>query len=245
MVDEALARSFEGIGADYDRYRPGFPAAAADAIVPRRVGVALDLGAGTGKFTGHLVDRADRVIAVEPSAPMLEVLRDRQPTAEALAGSAEQIPVQDDVVDVVAVAQAFHWFDRVRACAEIARVLRPGGTLGLLWNRSDPRCSWDTAAARVIHPAVGDDDETTASTAEELPGFRFERLDSFHWSEPIMRDDYLARWSTVSTFLVADPAEKAAMTTAIEAILDTDAATRGLEFFELPHITEVYLYTRS
>ncbi|PCE13646.1 hypothetical protein AUC47_07500 [Microbacterium sp. SZ1] len=244
MVDEALARSFEGIGADYDRYRPGFPSVAADAIVPGHVGVALDLGAGTGKFTEHLVDRADRVIAVEPSAAMLEVLREKLPTAEALEGNAEQIPVEDAVVDVVAVAQAFHWFDRVRACAEIARVLRPGGTLGLLWNRSDPSCSWDTAAARVIHPAVGDDDETTGSTSEELAGFRFERLETFHWSEPITRDDYLARWSTVSTFLVAPPSGKAAMTAAIEEILEADAATRGLDGFELPHLTDVYLYTR-
>lgn len=243
MVDEALARSFEGIGADYHRYRPGFPSVAADAIVPRHVGVALDLGAGTGKFTEHLVDRADRVIAVEPSAAMLDVLREKLPAVEALAGNAEQIPVGDAAVDVVAVAQAFHWFDRVRACAEIARVLRPGGTLGLLWNRSDPACSWDRAAARVIHPAVGEADETT-STAEELPGFRFDRLETFHWTEPITRDDYLARWSTVSTFLVADPAGKAAMTAAIEEILDADAATRGLEGFELPHLTDVYLYTR-
>ncbi|MFB4348599.1 class I SAM-dependent methyltransferase [Microbacterium sp. CR_7] len=243
MVDEALARSFEGIGADYDRYRPGFPSVAADAIVPRHVGVALDLGAGTGKFTEHLVDRADRVIAVEPSAAMLDVLREKLPGVEALAGNAEQIPVGDAAVDVVAVAQAFHWFDRVRACAEIARVLRPGGTLGLLWNRSDPACSWDRAAARVIHPAVGEADETT-STAEELPGFRFDRLESFHWTEPITRDGYLARWSTVSTFLVADPAGKAAMTAAIEEILDADAATRGLDGFELPHLTDVYLYTR-
>ncbi|MCM3779007.1 class I SAM-dependent methyltransferase [Microbacterium hydrocarbonoxydans] len=243
MVDEALARSFEGIGADYDRYRPGFPAVAADAIVPRHVGVALDLGAGTGKFTEHLVDRADRVMAVEPSAAMLEVLREKLPTVQALAGDAEQIPVGDAAVDVVAVAQAFHWFDRVRACAEIARVLRPGGTLGLLWNRSDPACSWDTAAARVIHPAVGEADETT-STAEDLPGFRFDRLESFHWSEPITRDDYLARWSTVSTYLVAEPSAKAAMTAAIEEILDADAATRGLDGLELPHLTDVYLYTR-
>lgn len=244
MVDEALARSFEGIGADYDRYRPGFPSTTADAIVPRHVDVALDLGAGTGKFTEHLMARASRVIAVEPSAAMLDVLREKLPAVDSLEGNAEQIPVADAAVDVVAVAQAFHWFDRVPACAEIARVLKPEGTLGLLWNRSDPACSWDHAASRVIHPAVGEADETT-STAEELPGFRFDRLESFRWVERITRADYLARWSTVSTFLIADPAAKAAMTAAIEEILDADAATRGRESFDLPHLTDVFLYTRA
>ncbi|WP_144877514.1 class I SAM-dependent methyltransferase [Microbacterium sp. 1.5R] len=244
MVDEALARSFEGIGADYDRYRPGFPSSAADAIVPHRVSAALDLGAGTGKFTEHLTGRADRIIAVEPSAAMIDVLRDKLPGVEALEGSAELIPVEDASVDVVSVAQAFHWFDRVRACAEIARVLRSEGTLGLLWNRSDPACGWDHSASRVVHPAVGEADETT-STAEELPGFRFDRFESFRWVERIKRGDYLARWSTVSAYLIADSSTKAAMTAAIERILDADAETSGLDTFDLPHLTDVFLYTRA
>lgn len=243
MRGDALARSFEGIGADYDRYRPGFPSVAADAIVPRPVGTVLDLGAGTGKFTEQLVDRADRLIAVEPSAAMLDVLRGKLPTVEALAGNAERIPVGDAVVDVVTVAQAFHWFDRSLACAEIARVLRPGGTLGLLWNRSDPACAWDRAACRVIKPEMAEADETD-SPAEVLPGFRCDRVETFRWSEQITRADYLARWSTVSTFLVADDSTKAAIMTAIERILDEDPATRDRTDFVLPHLTDVFVYTR-
>lgn len=245
MVDEVLARSFERIGEDYDRYRPGFPEAAADLLVPERVGTALDLGAGTGKFTRLLSTRAARVIAVEPSEPMLAVLRANLPDAEGLLGTAEQIPVSDGSVDVVVVAQAFHWFDRGSACAEISRVLRAGGLLGLVWNHSDPAAHWDRAAHRIAHPAVADDDGTTSSAAEILPGFEFAERQEIRWSERISRADYLKRWSTVSTFLVADEAARTTMLAAIEDVLDADPAVRGLEEFDLPIVTDVFVYRRA
>lgn len=108
MVDHRLAESFRTIGEEYDRRRPGFPAATADEIVPAPVRTILDLGAGTGKFTALLTALAERVIAVEPSRAMLDVLRRRLPEVEALDGSAERIPVPDASVEVVTVAQAFH-----------------------------------------------------------------------------------------------------------------------------------------
>ncbi|MFT4258645.1 class I SAM-dependent methyltransferase [Microbacterium sp.] len=95
MVDEMLARSFERTGADYDRFRPGFPAAVAEMLIPRPVGAVLDPGAGTGTFTEQLLGRAERVVAVEPAAAMLDVLRAKLPKVEALVGTAESIPVPD------------------------------------------------------------------------------------------------------------------------------------------------------
>lgn len=245
MVDELLAKSFEGIGADYDRFRPGFPADAARMLVPERLGAVLDLGAGTGKFTEQLPGRADRVIAVEPSAAMLDVLRAKMPGVEAMEGTAERIPVDDASVQCVSVAQAFHWFDREPACAEISRVLVSGGMLGLLWNHSDPSCDWDRAAHRVAHPAVGDQDGTTESAAEELPGFEFVDRTEFRWTERITRSDYLSRWSTVSTFLVADDAARAGMTAAIERILDSSPPTAERDAFDLPLVTDLFRYRRA
>ena len=245
MVDEMLARSFELIGAEYDRYRPGFPSGAVDLIAPERVGTALDLGAGTGKFTQLLTGRADRVIAVEPSDPMLAVLRAKLPDVEALRASAELLPLDDASADVVTVAQAFHWFDREPACAEIARVLVPNGVLGLIWNRFDPDSTWDRAAHRVAHPAVADDDATSDSAAEELPGFRFVAREQIRWSERITRDDYLKRWSTVSTFLAADDDERRALFASIEAVLDNDPDTRDRDEYDLPVVTEIFVYRRA
>ncbi|MEV4735297.1 MULTISPECIES: class I SAM-dependent methyltransferase [unclassified Microbacterium] len=244
MVDEVLARSFETSGEDYDRYRPGFPAAVAGIIVPVQLQVVLDLGAGTGKFTRLLLDRAEKVIAVEPSVPMLDVLRAKLPGVDARVGNAEAIPCLDASVDAVTVAQAFHWFDRDAACAEIARVLRPGGVLGLLWNHSDPDCAWDRAAHRVAHPAVAEQDGTSASATEQLPGFAFVRRDDIRTVESIRRDDYLRRWATVSTFLVADATGRAKMIADIEQILDEDPTTRGLDVLELPVVTDVFVYER-
>lgn len=245
MVDDVLAKSFTLTGADYDRYRPGFPPAAADVVMAHRVRTALDLGAGTGKFTELLGGRAERVVAVEPSEPMLEILRSKLPGVEAHLGSAERIPMESEVADVVTVAQAFHWFDEEAACAEIARVLTPGGTLGLIWNRFDPTCAWDRAAHRIAHPAVGDADVTTSTATHELPRFDFVRHEQIHSRERIRRDAYLGRWSTVSTFLAADEAARAEMFAAIEAVLDSDPETRDHDEYDLPIVTDVFVYRRA
>lgn len=99
----------------------------------------LELAAGTGKLTEVLAQRFAHVTAVEPDDEMRAANR----WGEALAGRAEAIPVSDDAVDAVFVAQAFHWFGRPEVLREIERVLRPGGVLVLIWNRvregeSDP-----------------------------------------------------------------------------------------------------------
>jgi SAM-dependent methyltransferase len=245
MVDDALARSFENIGDDYDRYRPGFPPQAAEIIIPFVVGCALDLGAGTGKFTRVLQGRAQRVIAVEPSAPMLSVLRRALPAVDARDGTAESIPSADASVDAVTVAQAFHWFDRDSACAEIARVLVTGGTLGLVWNRPDPSCAWDLACHRIAHPAVDEVDATADTAAEVLPGFAFVRQEQVRWVERITRDHYVRRWSTISSVLVADQDRRDTMLTAVDDVLDGAPEISGLQEFELPHLTDVFVYRRS
>lgn len=242
MPDDTLASSFQRTGDDYDRYRPGFPPESAEAIVPVPVRTALDLGAGTGKFTERLIARADHVIAVDPSERMLGVLRAKLPGVEAHVGTAEKTPVPDASVDVVTVAQAFHWFDEETACAEIRRVLVPGGTLGLLWNGPDPDCAWDRACYGVAHPWMRQSPEPDADEEHGVPGFELRSRRTIPWAERLTRPDYLARWHTVSTFLTATPPERDRMTAEIEHILDTDPATAGREEFDLPLVTDVFMY---
>ena len=134
-----LARSFDRAAVEYERARPGYPAALLDLLPLGPEAEVLDLGAGTGKLTRVLVARYRRVVAVEPLDGMRAILEQVVPGAESLAGSAEAIPVADASVDAVFAAQAFHWFANDEAVAEIARVLRPGGLLALVWNEStDP-----------------------------------------------------------------------------------------------------------
>jgi SAM-dependent methyltransferase len=155
---DALAQQGFGRGAEaYERGRPGYPAQAV-AWVCEHLGIGpdslvLDLGAGTGKL-GMLVRAVSRakVVGVEPVPEMRAVAK--ASGLGVLDGTAEQIPAADGSVDAVVCGEAFHWFDGERALAEIGRVLRPGGGLGLLWNlhRWDPEASWVRAIEALLAP---------------------------------------------------------------------------------------------
>lgn len=90
------------------------------------------------------------MVAVDPIPEMLEVLSSSLPDTPALLGTAEEIPLPDASVDAVLVAQAWHWFDPHRAVKEVARVLRPGGRLGLVWNNRDERLGWVKELGEII-----------------------------------------------------------------------------------------------
>jgi SAM-dependent methyltransferase len=142
--------SFGEEAAAYERGRPSYPPEAIDWLLPDGVRDVLDLGAGTGKLTIRLVERGLDVVAVDPIPEMLEVLSGSLPDTPALLGTAEEIPLPDNSVDSVLVAQAWHWFDPERAVAEVARVLRPGGRLGLVWNTRDERLGWVKDLGRIV-----------------------------------------------------------------------------------------------
>ena len=131
------ARSFDRSPEAYEANRPSYPEAVLDAIPVAPAAEVLDLGAGTGKLTRVLVRRYAHVVAVEPLDGMRAILERVVPEAHALAGRAEEIPLPDASVDAVFAGQAFHWFANDAAIAEIARVLRPGGVLCLVWNEPD------------------------------------------------------------------------------------------------------------
>jgi SAM-dependent methyltransferase len=131
------ARSFDRAAEEYERARSEYPPAVLDVLRLGADAEVLDVGAGTGKLTRLLTQRYRRVIAVEPLDGMRGILERVVPEAESHAGSAEAIPLPDASVDGVFAGQAFHWFANDRAVVEMARVLRPGGVLALVWNEPD------------------------------------------------------------------------------------------------------------
>ena len=140
-VHETSRQGFGRVAESYDRSRPGYPDEAIAWLV-EEIGLdagrtVADLAAGTGKLTASQAATGAEVIAVEPVAKMLEVLRDRVPAADVREGTAEATGLPDASVDAVTVAQAFHWFDGPAALAEIDRILRPSGRLALVWNVRD------------------------------------------------------------------------------------------------------------
>jgi SAM-dependent methyltransferase len=138
-VNPLADRAFGSQAEAYERGRPGWPAEAIATLLERwGARQVVDLAAGTGKLTRILVEHAD-VTAIEPVDGMRAVLEREVPAAAVIKGTAEAIPLPDASVDAVFVAEAFHWFDLERAPGEIARVLRRGGRLVVLFNR--PR--WD------------------------------------------------------------------------------------------------------
>lgn len=126
---------------NYIRYRPGYPEAVVDLLC-REAGLAkgsvvADLGSGTGIFSSLLLQRGLVVQAVEPNAEMREAaerLLGADPHFVSSSGTAEHTGLPDHSADLIAAAQAFHWFDRAEARTEFARIVKPGGVVALIWN---------------------------------------------------------------------------------------------------------------
>jgi ubiquinone/menaquinone biosynthesis C-methylase UbiE len=154
-IHEAARAGFSAGSSAYDKGRPSYPQEAVDLIATElgigKGSTVVDLAAGTGKFTALLVPTGATIVAVEPVAEMRDTLVRTVPGVEALDGTAESMPFPDGSADALTVAQAFHWFDADAALTEIARVLRPGGGLAMIWNRRDESVPWVEQMSEVIH----------------------------------------------------------------------------------------------
>ncbi|NBH06846.1 class I SAM-dependent methyltransferase [Amycolatopsis sp. SID8362] len=242
MSDPTRARrasSFGSRAAAYAEHRPDYPRAAIEwglsgaTGTPRRV---LDLGAGTGKLTLGLTDLGLDVTAVEPDPEMRAELARRVPSATALAGRAERIPVPDAEVDAVFVGQAFHWFDVPAAMTEIGRVLRPGGVLVPMWNYEDESVPWvaeftELGRDGARKPASTDDLREVAHPAFEP--FDEER---FHHVQQRTAETLLETIATYSLVIVSSPEESSALLTRLRGFLAANPATANGEF-DLPLVT--------
>ena len=239
--------SFGSGAGDYGRFRPGYPADAIDWVLaaadvsPIRV---ADVGAGTGALTGSLIARGLRVDAVEPDAEMLDELCRRVPQATPHHAPAEHLPLDDASVDAVFVAQAWHWFDHGTAAEEFARVVRPGGVLGLLWNLRFVQQEWMQELAALIGGddwmvVLNDDDEERRRMLIQLGSSWSEvQAHRFHHSVDMTPDELVGLVSTFSYVRLRSDA--ASVLAGVAELARTHAALAGREHFPMPYVTVAY-----
>ncbi len=188
------AKGFAKEALAYARGRPEYPVAVdqwlRDALQLDEERTVVDLGAGTGKFTRRLLATGANIIAVEPVSQMLAQLTLILPDVAARSGTAENIPVNDGAVDAVVCAQSFHWFASKTALAEIRRVLKPGGHLGLIWNVRNEAVDWCAAMTAIVAPYEGDAPRYRSGEwrkvfpAEGFGPLREERFRNGHTGDP-------------------------------------------------------------
>ncbi|GAA3806565.1 class I SAM-dependent methyltransferase [Cellulomonas soli] len=234
----ARAASFERGAAVYQATRPTYPAEAVRWCVPPGARDAVDLAAGTGKLTARLAELGLHVTALEPSDAMRGELLAAVPGVEARPGSAERTGLPDGVADVVTVAQAWHWFDETAASAEIARVLRPGGTLAVLWNVRDPDVDWVAAFTEIIHR--GDDLEPSHRSPSLGPQFEPTEHTTIRWHDEIAPAALRALAASRSHLLTLPDADRDALLDAVDELVATHPHLRGRERVELPYLTRCW-----
>jgi MOSC domain-containing protein YiiM/precorrin-6B methylase 2 len=246
-IHVAAAAGFQA-GADaYERARPTYPPDAVAFIVEtlglRPGRTVLELGAGTGKLTRHLAPSGARILALEPVEAMRAKLVESVPGVELVGGTAEAIGLPNGSVDAVVGAQAFHWFDAIRALSEMHRVLRPGGRVVLAWNRRDESVPWVKALGDAIHrasagePQVGD--ATWRESLARCALFAPWTTASFRQVQRLSPDGVLERAASVSYVAAATPRVRASVLDEVSAILRDDPVTAGRDEVELPYDTEV------
>jgi SAM-dependent methyltransferase len=242
-VHDAAAVGFARSADAYDRARPDYPP---DAIawLAERMGLragrtVVDLAAGTGKLTRPLAATGAETIAIEPVAEMRA--RIGPTAARALDGTAEAMPLPDASADAVTVGQAFHWFDGPAALAEIHRVLRPGGTLALVWNRRPLDHPVHAEIERIIAPYHRDEPRHRSGAWREvfeattLFGPLEER--AFEHSRPHEADALADRVGSTSFIAALDDGPRGEVIAAVRALASDGPV-------DLPYVCEVFVCDR-
>jgi SAM-dependent methyltransferase len=245
--------SFGEIAEDYDRLRSGPPEEAVDWLLPPGCQVAVDLGAGTGLLTRALARTVPRVVAVEPDERMAAVLRARSsPGIDVAQGRGEEIPLPDASADGVFVSSAWHWMDPERAPREIARVLRDGGRLGVIWTSRDRGTDWVREAdsfRRANRPAGADGqgEQRPPHRRREvtLPDDLFGSVEaaSFTFTRRMTINDVVGMLATYSGTITASPQEREASLASARAVLEQRFP--GAEEIDVPKRSQCFRADRG
>ena len=251
-IHHAAELGYQRAAADYERVRPSYPtrslAVLADALDLGPGKRVAEVGAGTGKFTRLLALTGARVTALEPVAAMRARLSELLPQVEVVDGMAEATGLPACSVDAVVAAQAWHWFDPAAALAEVERVTRPRGRLGLVWNTLDETVPWVAEYSKIYRQwrtdaVPGHRDGTWRRFFDEVPGWT--PLAGEHVPNPFVtdRDGVLGQALTSSVISTLDAESRSQVRRELEAVLDRHEESRG-DRIEIPYVTDLYWTAR-
>ena len=251
-VHASAQQGFSTQAVTYAQGRPDYPRQLtgwlADTLRIDAQSSVIDLGAGTGKFTRLLSTLAPTLTAVEPVAAMGAQLTKLLPDVRLVNGTAESIPLPSASADAVVCAQAFHWFSTEAALAEIHRVLKPDGRLGLVWNVRDESVDWVAAITEIITPYEGDTPRFhTGRWREAFTGEYFSdpEVTCFPYSHVGSPQEVIMdRFLSVSFIAALPDAPKAVVTAQLQALIDTHPALKGRDTVAFPYQTQAYVCHR-
>jgi SAM-dependent methyltransferase len=239
---QELGQSFQDGGEHYERVRPGYPAESADWLIPAGAKDAADIGAGTGKFTALLVERGLHTVAIDPSADMLEQLRRTLPGVSAVVGTAEHTGLEPETLDLVTVAQAWHWCDPLLASTEIARILRPHGVLGLIWNQLDTSVPWVHRLSRIMHAGDVHKPHFKPPVGPEFTGLASHLT---RWEDTVSGEDIKELAKSRSYYLAATEPTRAKVLANLDWYLHEHLAHAPGETLRLPYRTQTWRAYRA
>lgn len=251
-IHDAAAKGFAAGAQVYVLGRPDYPPALErwlrEALGLAAGAIALDLGAGTGKFLPRLRATGAKILAVEPVADMRRALTAANPDVIALPGTAEAIPLLDASVDALICAQAFHWFANPKAVGEMRRVLRMGGALGLVWNVRDERAPWVARLTEILDRHQGDAPRFASGAWRApfpAPGLSdLEETTFAHAHVGSPEEAIVARSMSVSFIAAMDEAGRREVEREVRALIAQTPELAGKDRVVFPYVTRAFRAVR-
>ena len=246
-MTSSISEGYRSKVGEYVAGRPEYPGALLPDLPP--ADTIIELGAGTGKFTELLALTGSRIVAIEPIEKMAaRIPVDRLARVEVLIGTAEFIPVLDQVADLVCCATAFHWFEYEKATREILRVLKPNGGLALIWNVRDDRVPWVAAFSGIMDTYAGDTPRQSTGKWRIIfndDGFKHLTSKSFPFSQPMPVTGIVDRALSTSFITVLPEDEQNIARAKIRSIIESDPLLSDREVIEFPYVTELHLFGKQ
>ena len=241
---------FVGEGGAYNSVRPAYPDEAVAALVDAARGArgagaseqggplrAADIGAGTGKMSESLARAGLLVDAVEPS----EAMRAQASSIEGVTwhdGVAERTGLPNDLYDIIVFAQSWHWVDSERAGLEAARILAPGGALGIVWNQMDVSIPWVHRLTRIMRSG---DVHRPDKPPTPGGGFAPMTLTQVAWEDRMTPEQILTLGTTRSSYIRSSEAGRARMQENLRWYLYEHLGYAPGETVTIPYATLVWL----